>query len=326
MLALVLGAATPLTADADDKTRADEQFEFGLSEMQAGRFDIGCPALAESYRLDPAAGALFTLAACEAQWGRIASAVEHYEQYLALFEQMTPETQGKQKGREKTAASQIELLTPKVPKLTITLSDKSPPGSTVKLDGQPIDSAKFGSPVRIDPGEHVVSATADGVAAEQHRITVAQSEHARLYLDLSPGGTSEVLEDGGDTTPAPPPDEPSSGGVPTAAYVAGGIGIVGIAVGAVTGFVALGKKSTIDDNCPDRQCNAEGREAVDSGQSMATISTIGFGIGVVGLATGVVLWLVAPSGESSNVGSSRPLRVGSAHVPGGEMLTVEASW
>jgi hypothetical protein len=79
---------------------ADVQFEWGLSEMKAGRFHNGCPAIAESYRLDPKPGALFTLAECEARWGRSASALTHYEAYLDLFAHMSAEKQDKQRGRE----------------------------------------------------------------------------------------------------------------------------------------------------------------------------------------------------------------------------------
>jgi len=321
--ALCLTAST--TAFADDKSRADEQFEFGLGEMQAGRYDIGCPALAESYHLDPAMGALFTLAACEAKWGRVASSVTHYQQYLELFELLSAEGREKQKGREKTAASQLELLEPRVPKLIITLSERTPPGATVKLDGSLLDPVALGTPTPVDPGDHVVTAQVEDGAVEQHRITVHESENARLYLDLSAGGSKVA-----DVPATPPPGhtEPnrSSSGPPTGAYVAGGVGIAGIAVGAITGFVALGEKSTIDEHCPDRQCDAEGHDAVDSGQSMALISTIGFGVGVVGLATGVVLLLTASSDGQAEVGTQNRFTVGSKHLPGGEMLTMETSW
>jgi len=43
--------------------------------MEAGNYAAGCPALAESQRLDPRAGTLFTLSQCEVQWGRVATAV-----------------------------------------------------------------------------------------------------------------------------------------------------------------------------------------------------------------------------------------------------------
>ena len=43
--------------------------------------------------------------------------------------------------------------------------------------------------------------------------------------------------------------------------------------------------------CP----SAEGVDAAKSGKTMALLSTIGFGVGLVGVATGIVLIATAPS-------------------------------
>src|SRR5690242_9942096 len=83
-----------------DEVTAAAQFDRGLAEMKAGHYDIACPALAESQRLDPRPGTLFTLAECESRAGRIATAVAHYEDYLARFAKMTPDQKRGQHGRE----------------------------------------------------------------------------------------------------------------------------------------------------------------------------------------------------------------------------------
>src|SRR5260221_14760041 len=95
-LALSLPAANAL---AQDVSTAKAMFDKGVQDMEAGKFDSGCPALQESYRLDPRPGTLFTLAECFAKGGKTASAVARYEDYLNVFSRMTPEEQGKQHGR-----------------------------------------------------------------------------------------------------------------------------------------------------------------------------------------------------------------------------------
>ena len=65
--------------------------------MLAGRYDTGCPELAESYRLDPAPGTLFTLAECERKGGNIATALARYDDYLQLFNRMSPDEQAHQR-------------------------------------------------------------------------------------------------------------------------------------------------------------------------------------------------------------------------------------
>jgi hypothetical protein len=66
------------TATPEAAAAAAAQFERGLAAMNGGRYEVACPALAESVRLEPRPGAIFTLAECEAQWGHHASADAHY--------------------------------------------------------------------------------------------------------------------------------------------------------------------------------------------------------------------------------------------------------
>jgi hypothetical protein len=87
--------------------------------------------------------------------------------------------------------------------------------------------------------------------------------------------------------------------------VVGGVGIAGLAVGGIAGRLALGKKGIVDENCQDLRCNEEGLAALDSGKTLATVSTVGFAVGLAGLATGVVLVLSAPSGNAGESGKAQ---------------------
>src|SRR4051812_21352406 len=93
-------------AGAQDVATAEALFNRGVADMDARRYTTACPALAESQRLDPRPGRLFTLADCEALQGRIATAVALYGDYLALYARLTPAQQRTQLGREKIAAKQ----------------------------------------------------------------------------------------------------------------------------------------------------------------------------------------------------------------------------
>ena len=100
--ALAVWMTTPSPARAQDVATAEALFNKGMSEMNAGRYPTACPAIEESYRLDPRPGTLFTLAECAAKAGRVATAVSRYEDYLQLFARLAPKDQAKQMGREKS--------------------------------------------------------------------------------------------------------------------------------------------------------------------------------------------------------------------------------
>jgi len=108
----------------------------------------------------------------------------------------------------------------------------------------------------------------------------------------------------------------------TAAVVAGGVGVVGLVIGLITGGMAMGEAGTIEDNCVDTLCNQEGLDAADSGQTLAAVSTAGFIIGGIGLAAGTTLWLLAPDGEAEEPGPQAGLTVS----PGGASLTMKLTW
>jgi hypothetical protein len=282
------------------------QFDYGLAEMEAGRYAAGCPALAESYRLDPHPGVLFTLAECENRWGKLASALTHYEAYLDLFAHMSDAEKARQRGRDRVSSAQRDRLRAEVPQLAIALPPSAPGGTVVTRDGAPLGAPSLGVAAPVDPGEHVVVAkTPDGVAHES-RVTLARGEHKSIVAELR--AAREIAPP---TLHAPTMVAPtvpgSSSPLRTWAWIAGGIGLAGLTAGAIAGAIVVGDKSTIDANCnPDRTCNAQGLGAVNSASTLGLVSDVGFAMGAAGVATAVVLLLVAPSSPVQPVASAQP--------------------
>jgi hypothetical protein len=100
----------------------------------------------------------------------------------------------------------------------------------------------------------------------------------------------------------------------TVGYVLGGVGLVGLAVGAVAGVMVLEKKSTVDDNCDAaRRCNQEGFDAAESGRTLGVVTTAGLVVGALGLASGAYLILSSPKEQGPQtalVGSATPRGAG----------------
>jgi hypothetical protein len=297
LAASVVFAGAPALAQSDkDKAASDKLYEEGLAKMLEGAFDVGCPKLAESQRLFPRPGTLFTRAECEAKAGRLATAMELYQEYLKVFADMAPDQQTKQreKQRDKISAAQVETLSRQAPRLTIAVPEAAK-GVPVTLDGAPVEASRLGVAIPVDPGEHVVAWQPPGGEAGSEKVTLAKGEKKRITVAA---GASDAL-----TSPSGPEGDAGSGpgGRRIAAFVAGGVGVAGLLVGAITGGLALGKKGTIEEHCKDTgsgdrfACDPEGKAAADSGQSLALVSSIGFGVGLAGVAAGAVLFFTAPS-------------------------------
>ncbi|KYG05311.1 hypothetical protein BE21_41555 [Sorangium cellulosum] len=320
-LALVLcslAAAAP--AAAQDSAAAEALFNQGLADMEAGRYEAGCKAIAESHRLEPKLGALFTLATCESRWGRIAAASAHFGEYLAQVEQLPPEQKSRQGDRPKVARQERDRLAPLVPELSLALPPGAPTGTVVKRDGGVVDGAALGASVPVEPGEHVVSTQAPGGSVWETRIQLAQGEKKRVELQVN----------GAEAAPAG-----GASGRRTAVYVAGGVGVAGLVLGGITGALTLGRKSIVEKHCgsgigssDETACDQIGLDAAESASATGLVSTIGFGVGLAGLGAAAVLYLTEPKQSDATAGAtSSRIRAGVlAAGPGGVVLGARGAW
>jgi hypothetical protein len=307
ILALVAPLAFASPALAQDIATAEALFNRGLAEMEAGNYTAGCPAIAESQRLDPRAGTLFTLAQCEVRWGRIATAVTRLGDYLQLYDRLPTGQKVRQGDRAKVAREQLEKLTPEVPELTLSLPPGAPAGTVVKRDDAVVAGAALGIGLPVDPGEHVVSTQAPGGTLWELRITIAKGEKQPLVLEVKPAPTVEARPAmappsvvAAPVLPPPvlplPPAESGPSSRRVAIYAASGVGIAGLVLGGVMGGLALGKKSIIESHCgsaihlaePTR-CDKDGFDAGQSVKTLGLVSTIGVVAGLAGVGTAVVL-------------------------------------
>lgn len=310
--------ATPLfvfllgaPAAAQDLAAADALFNKGVTDMNAGRYDVACPAIAESNRLDPRSGTLFTLADCQAKAGNIATAVALFDDYLRAVSGMSAALKFRHYVRMKEAQAQKAALTAQIPELTLVLPATAPPGVRVVRGGTELSAASLGIALPLDPGNHVVTTQApDGPIVEQI-ITLSKGEKKTIELEIqvprreTPSAEVKPAPVRAASKPqakvtgmagaAPETADVGMSGQTVAGFVAGGLGVAGLALGGIMGGITLEKKAIIDEGCREKVCTAEGKAAVDSGQTTGLVSTIGFGVGIAGIAAGAILLLTAPS-------------------------------
>jgi hypothetical protein len=339
LLALLAVGAVAADALAQDVATAEALFNKGLADMQASKFDTGCPAIAESYRLDPRAGTLFTLAECEAKAGHFATASARYDDYLSLYSRMTPEQQAKQKGRDKVAKEQKDALAPMIPLLTLQLPKTAPKDTSVKRDDVVLGAVSIGLALPVNPGEHVIVTQVPGGPAVEKKITIAKGEKKTVDLEVKlpqaaptaqatasapPPATGALAPSSAPSSEPPPPADKGSG-QRTAAFVAGGVGIAGLALGGIMGAMVLGKKSDIDAHCIDIHCDHDGKAAADSAKTLGLVSTIGFGVGIAGLGASAVLFLTAP--KAAKTGAAKTwVTAGVTSTTDGARAVVRGAW
>jgi hypothetical protein len=266
-------AAPDVRAQGGDAAAAEVLFREGREAADAGDHKKACEKFHESHRLDPAPGTMLNIADCEEKLGRLATAWTFYR----AVAQKLPASDD----RTTLAKSRAQALEPRLPKLTVRLAPGAPAGTQVLRDGVELKAAAFDTPLPVDPGKHMIDVSAPGRESKSYQLSLAEGEQATRVVE--PGKASERTVEGGISSDRPP----SGSGTRTLGWVLGGVGVAGIAVGAVTGVMVLDKKSVVDENCDaEKRCNADGADAAESGQTLGTISGVSFAVGAVALAAG----------------------------------------
>lgn len=213
------------------------------------------------------------------------------------------------------AKTEINSVSGKVGSVVINVTGVDSPKVTV--DDQPFPAAALGVRRAANPGNHVIRASADGYKPAEARVTVTEggSSTANLTLEKDPNAAVSTIAvpqgtaTGQNSMSAPPASqgETSSSPTKTIGIVLMGVGAAGLVAGGVTGIMAMGKHSDLNDACPGGQCPASKQSDVDSYKTMGTISTIGFIAGGVLVAGGAVLFFTAPKERQSASSPHLPL-------------------
>jgi hypothetical protein len=171
----------------------------------------------------------------------------------------------------------------------------------VTVDGRALTDKLDGSPLQMDPGDHAFTFTTAGVAPLSQTFVLKEGEkerRERIVLGMLPGVASSEGE------AAPEPRAAPRAPLRTIGFVAGGIGVAGLIVGAAFGLSAISKNnaSNADGHCDASGCDPTGTSLRNTALGDATASTVAFVAGGVLTAAGLVVVLVAPSAKRPAVG------------------------
>jgi hypothetical protein len=208
-----------------------------------------------------------------------------------------------------SCASWLSEVDQQLPSIVIRAADAA--NADITDGSATVDGVKYplnGKPIPLDPGKHVVIVDTDQGVHLEKKLLLAAGEKSRL-IELQVPAPAEP-EGAKPSEPAPPRKPESSAGVPTGAWVLGGLGVV--ALGSF-GYFALSAKSELgklEDSCSPGCSDEETK----TGRNKALIADISLGVGVAALAGAVTWTLLSGSSEEEPKSSAKLLL---APAPGG---------
>lgn len=304
---LVLVALSSAANANAEGTTAETLYQEGQRAAQAKNWELACKMFRESQEREPAPGTLLNLANCEENLGALLAARAHFEAAAKSF----------RPGDDRVAYAnkRVEALNARIPKLTVRLSPRAPAATTIERDGLKLGPAALGMAASMDPGPHTLVVHVPGQPEERVDVRLAPGETQEIELpravvEAPAPSASPAASPALSALPTAPAAGRSSGsGLRVAGWTALGVGVAGLAVGAVGGVLTLSAKSDVDANCPTAGCNPTGLDAQDRGRTWSTISDVGFIAGAVVATTGVTLLLL--SSKHGDV-SAQPVAGGGA--------------
>lgn len=282
LTALVIAAITMTAVDARADGAADEAiavalFAEGRRLAEANDLVHACEKFEAARNLQPWLGIELNLADCYERLGRTASA-------WVTFRKASDDADKLVDPRASFARERAIALEPKLSHLTIEATG----GAQIVLDHQPVASAELGVPLPVDPGDHIIEATAAGHLAWSRTVVIEAASSIDIRVP--------ALE-----LPPPPPPTPASALRTHRArrgwvLVIGGAGVAAVGTSLLLGLDAkLRYDDAVDAHC-DAQllCDPHGLDTIRVAKQRGNIATIVGGAGLAAVAAALVVRYTAP--------------------------------
>jgi hypothetical protein len=271
------------------KEAARVAYTRGQAAFAEGQYDAARRAFEEAFAAVPNPIVLLSVAESHAKLGHVRESAASLHRYLELRPDAPDraDIEAKLRGLENTPAFVAVTSVPTGAELTI---DDAP--STQRAPAQ----------LELTPGKHTLKYALPGYASSSELLEVDPGARYDLEIVLHPAPPpAEAPPPVAAAVTAPPPAaEPIS---PAALWITGGIGAAGIVTGTVLGFLALKAKSDFD--------SAPSESRADRGERLALFADVGFGVGIMALATTAVLLFThdepsaTPAAETPDATSAR---------------------
>jgi len=301
--------ASPESATAEQKSTAQKAFEKGMKAAKAKKHDEALTAFKESYGAVASPNSHLMVARELVELGRLEEAWAEYEKTVAEAE-AAAQKDPKYADTASGAKNEQNDLKGKLAFLKLTVSGGGP-GSRVTVRGKEVPPSDWGKPVPVMPGSVRVELVASDGKETVQEVNAAAGSETPVTLSPSAGSpaTGAAPAEGGQGSAKFEASTSGKGpGMRTWAYIAGGVGVAGLATFGIFGAMNNAKHSKLQDACKDGVCPSNMEDEKDTGKTYQTIANVGLVVGVVGLGTGTVLYLM--SGKKTEKTATAPKRRG----------------
>jgi hypothetical protein len=299
----------PAQATAVQREQAQSKFVKGKELFAQKKFDAAYEQFRGSMEIVASPNARLYAARSLREMGKLVEAYVEFGRTEVEAKELAPQDPRYAKTGESAAAERKEIE-PKLGFVTIKL-DHASDGTTLEVNGEEVKRAQWGEPTPVVPGTTKVVVKTTGATPIEKSVPVSAGQKSEVSIDATaPGGGGSNGDAVITEQPKSGPESPSQPtDLRTWSYVAGGVGVVGLVTFGVFGAMSRSKYNDLKDTCGGH-CPPSRQDDIDSGKRSQTIANIGLVVGIVGVATGVTLFVLSGKKKQSTEVVASPSWIG----------------
>jgi tetratricopeptide (TPR) repeat protein len=250
---------------------ADKHFRHGVELYKESNYAAALVEFQRAYEIDPKFQVLYNIGETQYQLQDYAGALATFRRYL---------DEGKNKigfKRRKDVEAEIVTLSKRVAKLGVRTNED---GATISIDDVVVGTSPL-EPIVVSAGRRKVTAALSGRVPVTRMIDLAGGDDETIELEIAPlPKPVEIVK----PPPAPPPPPPSAVPMVIGWSVTGAL----VAGGAITGVLALGASSDLEDELaryPGDPVALGDAQSKSTGLALATDLLFGASIAAAAVST-----------------------------------------
>ncbi len=283
----------------EERSHLRHRFQEGLAQQAAGNWAQALTIFKEIAETLPTPQVRFNIAWCEEKLGQLVAALGDYQ--LAAADARAKDAPNVLAEAE----ASLKSLQQRVPRLKLRRGAGAS-SATIRLDGVRLGESALARPVPLDPGPHLIVATAPGYLKLEQEVRLSEGETETVVVELQRPHADIP----------PPPVAPSGESSNLLAYTIGGIGVASLVASGVFFLLRQQRLNQLEETCSPTACPESARGAWEDGKRFTLLGNITAAVGATGVGVGAVILLTdtndAPSGPlttSRTTGSYAGLEV-----------------
>jgi hypothetical protein len=308
MASLVIASASPALADGVlpseatpvQREQAQARFQRGKDLLAKKSYDEALVEFRASHDIVASPNARLEIARCLLATGKLVAAYAEYGRTSVEAKELIAQDKRYQLAYDSATAERTDLQ-PKLGFVTMTIENPSE-GTRVVVGGEEIRRAAWTEPAPVMAGTTEIAVITPGHVDVTRSVTLDAGGSTSLEIDAQSGASDAPAPVAAEPPPVVAP--PKASPLRTWAYVAGGVGVAGIATFSLFGVMAHSSYNDLQSTCGMGPCPASKADEISSGKTKQTIANVGLAVGVVGLAAGTTLFVISLKKNAASPGAA----------------------